>query len=403
MSICIRLTFSSSKNIDNSLVKSVLKNVSNYYGNLRKVNKELCKLKNKIIDNGGAWVDFKLMCAKFEVFESLESLEESYNSFYIELNDWCEEFVVEILDVFKNIGVRSCEVGISYDGENEDKVYLINDEGIVEEIYFNNNESDFFCEDGIKKSTGNLAKGEIERFILSDNVKMFNQFIETEGGVNANILSDEDEEKSLLMLACEYGSSRIIKKLINEGVDVNWKNDKYNDAYISLLTSNSNDKINNLKELFNTGLQLYQWHKLTGNSVIYKLVIDSRIYKKNVLKFLVDQGIGVNMPNIPDDHLTENFNEIPWYEVSQITTPLMGAVLFGNLEAVRDLIELGANVNSVNYLFECTALDCLKELVLNSLQLPENEFHKLKSDIRTCLLENGAKKYEELKANNVVK
>ena len=168
-------------------------------------------------------------------------------------------------------------------------------------------------------------------FVLNSGMgfeKISELFIEAGVDVNAQSIGNTP-----LAFAAERNNLEITKLLIENGADVNKKND-LGSAPLHYATRYNNLEM--VKLLVKNGADVNQISSLDDN-----VPLEYAIYNDNseMAKFLVEAGADVNSA-----------------EEGLYTTPLNEAVKSGNLETVQFLIENGADIYATNYQ-DRTALD----------------------------------------------
>lgn len=187
---------------------------------------------------------------------------------------------------------------------------------------------------------------------FNDNVEAIKSYIENGGDINTK----DDNENTLLMIACRYGSNEVIDYLLKNGADVNKKNIEGETAisqaslygqtevvhkllnYTSniygqittglshnfyddvLINAGRNGDISIWKDIIQRGYEIDAWHEFEA------LLLATEYHQKKFCTYLFSLGIS---PDI------ENENE----------TCLSNACWLSNVEMVEFLINSGADVN----------------------------------------------------------
>lgn len=168
-----------------------------------------------------------------------------------------------------------------------------------------------------------------------------------------------EDEINQLFIACLKNDESTIKKLIENGVNVNCKYNMYGTPITPILIAIDNHNYNVIEMLLNNGVDINIVHNNKYNLLMYACKSNSNI---DMIKFLINYKININYQNEKNGK-----------------TALMIACNNYRYDIVRVLLENGANPN---------IQDNVGDVALSKL-LFKNKFSKDDIDIINLLIEYG--------------
>jgi len=141
---------------------------------------------------------------------------------------------------------------------------------------------------------------------------------------NEKIFNDTGYDiNDLLLNACDYECTDVIKFLIENGANINTENSK-GETFLFIACSCINDYESRIKSLIENGADVNKSNKL-GETPLYIACRNNG--NENIIKMLIEHGANVN-------------TAMPWCE-----TPLFVSCINENIPTIKYLIKHGADVN----------------------------------------------------------
>jgi ankyrin repeat protein len=134
----------------------------------------------------------------------------------------------------------------------------------------------------------------------------------------------EETQSPPLFFAAYAGNLHFMKKLINEGADINYVNSEDENAFFHCIKGTSYECADLL--LSEHGFDINSVDK-NGDSCIF---FEIRSFNFEGVKFLLDRNSDINITNVDGN------------------TPLITASIYGHIEMMEILIEHGANPDIIN-------------------------------------------------------
>lgn len=172
----------------------------------------------------------------------------------------------------------------------------------------------------------------------------------------ADIYSFDYDRNSLLQSAAWNGKAWLVKMLVDKGFDVNYKNERGENALFCSINA-FHENIETIQLLLENGANKSDLYKLhNGKLILNNLIIGNRT---DVLNFLVSLGVDINTED-------ENGNTI-----------IIESAEYGPPEMFHEILKLGANIDSILHgiLHRINFRMCSKTLSRTSV---EEAFQKLK-------------------------
>lgn len=169
-----------------------------------------------------------------------------------------------------------------------------------------------------------------ERFLKAaedGDLKKIKSMLNKEINIKTLIKSVDKENNTALILASKFGYNEIVKILIENGADINAKDNEGTTALMNAamdIDYYTNDEI--CKLLIENGADINAKDLQGNNALIYASIFEHF----DIIKLLIESGAEINAKN------------------NDGYTALMEASSNGNLETVKLLIENGADVNIKN-------------------------------------------------------
>ena len=158
--------------------------------------------------------------------------------------------------------------------------------------------------------------------------KKIKSIIDKEVNIKSLIETKDKENNTALILASKFGYIEVVKILIENGADINAKDNGGTTALMNASTEDDYINYEICKLLIENGANVNDKDLQGANALIYGSTFLK--WDLSIIKLLIDSGIEINTQN-KDGY-----------------TALMEATISGNYETVKLLIENGADINIKN-------------------------------------------------------
>jgi len=171
--------------------------------------------------------------------------------------------------------------------------------------------------------------------IMYDNFDVFNFLINKEKRLTKNI--NKKVFMPIFLLAAKYGSVKIVNYFINEGIDINTKDD--NQKKTALMWAVIFNRIETVKLLIEKGAKIDEKDINRGEENNTALMLAIHYNRTEVVKLLLDK-ITENSKNIKDEKELKEYNDKQLnVKNREGVTPLILSAYYGNIVIVKMLLD----------------------------------------------------------------